>query len=294
MIVALFLTSLLLGVPAPAAPAAPDPVQAATAAGVPAALARDVASRAAARGLAPERALAPVVEAARAGLPGDVVAAKILEGLAKGAPPERVLAVAADLGGRLSRASALVAQARAAGLPLRGDRTAALADLAGALGAGVPPDAVLQLVDAARGAAGGSCEAVVAAARTLGDLARRGVAVRDALPLGAALAQRAPVPAGEVAALFDAYRAEGGRDAAAFLAEAERRVEAGGALQGMVDTFGDSPDRLVRAQTRADAAAAGGLGKAAEHVRSAREGVGPGSPPGLERVPPGRGPKKPK
>ncbi|MFY3746116.1 hypothetical protein ACOQFB_19545 [Anaeromyxobacter sp. Red801] len=291
MIVALFLTSLLLGVPAPSTP---DPVQAAAAAGVPSALARDVASRAAARGLAPERALAPVVEAARAGLPGEVVAAKILEGLAKGAPPERVLEVAAELGGRLSRAAALVAQARASGLPHRGDRTAALADLAGALGAGVPPDAVLQLVDAARGAAGGSCEAVVAAARTLGELARRGVPVRDALPLGAALAQRAPASAGEVAALYDAYRAEGGRDAAAFLAEAERRVEAGAALQGMVDTFGDSPDHLVRARSRADDAAAGGLDKASEHVRSAREGVGPGSPPGLERVPPGRGRKKPK
>ncbi|ACG75007.1 conserved hypothetical protein [Anaeromyxobacter sp. K] len=294
MIVALFLTSLVLGVPGPAAPSAPDPVQAAGAAGVPTALARDVASRAGARGVAPERALAPVVAAARAGLPGEVVAAKILEGLAKGAPPERVLEVAAELGGRLSRAAALVAQARASGLPLRGDRTAALADLAGALGAGVPPDAVLQLVDAARGASGGSCEAVVAAARTLGELTRRGVPVRETLPLGAALAQRAPASAGEVAALYDAYRAEGGRDAAAFLVEAERRVQAGAALQGMVDTFGESPDHLVRARSRAADAAAGGLDKASEHVRSAREGVGPGSPPGLERVPPGRGPKKPK
>jgi hypothetical protein len=67
---------------------------------------------------------------------------------------------------------------------------------------------------------------VVAAALAVGALARRGVPVDDALPLGRPLA-RPPGTAADVAPALDAWRAGGGDDARACLADAERRVSDG-------------------------------------------------------------------
>jgi hypothetical protein len=212
---------------------------------VPQQIADQVTQRAVDRGVPPEAVLAPVVEAAKRGVPPDLVAAKVLEGLAKGAPPERIAAVARALGERLAEAAALLEQAREARLAVREERGESLSDLAGALGQGVPPEAIRELVSAAR-AGGGSGDSVVAAARTLGDLLRRGVAVEKALPLARILAARPPLPAGSLAALYDVYRAEGGREPQPFLDEAEKRTAAGVALDGMVDHFGDTSDGIVK------------------------------------------------
>jgi hypothetical protein len=277
---------LLAAVAAPAA--RPSPAAAAAAAGVPAALARDVAARAVERGVEPSAALEPVAAAARAGLPSELVGAKILEGLAKGAPADRILAVARALSERLAAARALLDD-DAAGLALRTDRTSALADVASALAEGVGPEALHALVSAAR-SSGRGADGVVAAARTLGELAHRGVPIPDALPLAEALASRPPLPAGEVAALYDAYRAEGGHEPRAFLDEAALRTRSGASLSGMVDWFGDTRDKVVRLKDRPDTSGAPGVTGPAS-----QRGVGPsGTPPGLEERPHGRGKAKPK
>lgn len=279
--------ALLLGVLAAPVAARRSPQEEAVSAGVPAALARDVAARAAERGLDVAAALEPVVAAARGGLPAELVGAKILEGLAKGAPAERVLAVARALLERLATARAILDEAGAAGLALRADRTAALADLAGAIAEGVGPGSIAALLAASQ-RAGGGADPAVAAARTVGALAHRGVPVPDALPLGEALAARPPLPAGEVAGLYDAYRAEGGRDPRAFVEEATRRTRSGAPLTGMVDWFGDTGDKVVRQDRPESANAAGATGPGSARGRAS------GTPPGLEDRPRGRGKSKPK
>lgn len=208
----LILTIAALALTAPGAGAEPrDPVA-------------EVAARAAERGVAPAAVLGPVEDARSRGLPADAVADKVLEGLAKSVPPERIDAVARALVGRLAEADLVLAEAAAQGLAPPRDRAGALADLAHALGSGVDRGAAGALVEAARAGGGrAGVDGVVAAAGAVGALARRGVPVVDALPLGRALA-REPRSAPEVAPAFDAWRLEGGRDAKAFLAEAERRV----------------------------------------------------------------------
>ncbi len=249
---------------APAAAGSPDPVA-------------EISARAAKLGVAAQPLLAPVQEARRLGLPAEPVADKVLEGLAKGVAPDRVAAVAGALLARLAEADALLAGARAAGLAPVPDRAGALADLAQALQAGVDQPSLEALVAAAREARSGA-EAVTAAARALGQLSRRGVAPAETLPLGRALA-RQPREAGEVAPLYDAWRAEGGRDRDAFLSEAERRIAAGRPLAGMVDRFGESPDRVVRdAAARGEDKGDGDLGR-----RSGDKGLAPGERPDAAR-----------
>ncbi|MBI5068339.1 MAG: hypothetical protein HZB56_08855 [Deltaproteobacteria bacterium] len=224
-----------------------EPVADAVAAGVPAAVARQVAERAEGRGVPAALVLAPVADAARLGVPGELVADKVLEGLAKGVPGERIAAVARGLGERLAEAERILRAARQAGLPAPAERRAALTDLAQSLQAGAPRPALDDLLSAARAARTGS-DAVVAAAHSLGELARRGVPPADALPLARALAGSRG-PAGDPVAVFDAWRAEGGRDVAGFLSEATRRVESGRKLDGMVDYFGESADKLQRSRS---------------------------------------------
>lgn len=265
--------ALALAVPLASPPAAagpPDP-------------AAEIAGRASRLGVAAQPLLAPVQEARRLGLPAGLVADKVLEGLAKGVAPERVAAVARGLVSRLSEADLLLGGAGAAGLPPAADRAGTLADLAQALQAGVDRPSLEALAASAR-EAGSGAEALAAAARALGQLSRRGVAPARALPLGRALARR-PGESAEVAPLFDAWRAEGGRDPGAFLAEAERRIAAGRPLQGMVDRFGQSSDRVVRdaAARRADQSAGGGD----EGRRGGDRGLGPGDRPDTARGGPG-------
>lgn len=268
-----------------------EPVADAVAAGVPAALARRVADRAEGRGMDASAALAPIAEAARRGAPAELVADKVLEGLAKGVPPERIAAVARGLGERLAEAERLLASARQAGLPGPADRRTALADLALALQAGAPRPALDDLLAAARAARTGS-DAVVAAARTLGELSRRGVPPADALPLARALAGSAGQP-GDAAAVFDAWRAEGGRDVAGFLAEARRRVEAGRPLDGMVDYFGEDGDKLRRSrEDRGERGSDPEKGKGLSPVE--RPDAAHGAVPGLDDAARGRRGKPPK
>jgi len=194
----------------------------------PAALADDpaaeVAARAAERGVSPDLLVGPVREAELRGLPSRPVADKVLEGIAKGIPAERVAAVATALVARLGEADGLLQGTRSMGLAPPADRAAALADLAHALGAGVDRSAVEALAAAARGK--GSAADVVVAAAALGALARRGVPVAEAMPLGRALVA-SPRHAPDVGPAFDAWRAHGGRDVAEFLSETERRVVGG-------------------------------------------------------------------
>ena len=256
-------------------------------AAVPSAIAREIAARAAERGLPSGPLLAPVREAAVRGVPPELVAAKVLEGIAKGASPERIADVARALGDRLAQASALLAEVRGGGLAVHADGSATLSDLAGALGAGVPPGAVRELAASAQSGSR-SGDSVVAAARTVAELAGRGVPVDEALPLARALAARPPLPPGSVAGLFDAYRAEGGRDPRAFLGEAEHRARAGVPLDGMVDVFGDGDDGLVRTRGKGDDAPAGRV-DGEERGRTGDVDAGNPLAPGLQG-----GPKKPK
>ena len=249
----------------PARAGAPDP-------------AAEIAARATTLGVAPQPLLLPVQEARRRGLPVEPVADKVLEGLAKGVAPERVAAVARALVSRLEQADSVLAGAEAAGLAASAGRSAALADLAQAIQAGVDRPSLEALAAAAR-EAGSGADGAATAARALGQLSRRGVAPADALPLGRALARR-PGEGREVVALFDAWRAEGGRDAGAFLAEAEHRVAAGRPLQGMVDRFGETPDRLVpdARSRREDKGDPGDPGR-----RGADKGLAPGERPDAAR-----------
>ena len=187
-------------------------------AAVPSAIAREITARAAERGLPSGPLLAPVREAAVRGVPPELVAAKVLEGIAKGASPARIADVARALGDRLAQASALLAEVRGGGLAVHADGSATLSDLAGALGAGVPPGAVRELAASAQSGSR-SGDSVVAAARTVAELAGRGVPVDEALPLA--------------------------------------RARAGVPLDGMVDVFGDGDDGLVRSRRKGDDAPAG-------------------------------------
>jgi hypothetical protein len=286
VIIALVLTStFVIGDPelALAAVISGVPADRAAEMGIPAPLADALAARAAERGVPVGDAFAPVKDAGKAGVPPRLVAEKIVEGLAKGVPPPRVLAVARDLTARLVAARELLDGARHAGLVPEDARDVALADLAGALGQGVTPEAVRALVAAAPG---GRCGAVVAAARTLGELARRGVAVDAALPLGRALAAHTRADAPAVATLYDEYRREGGDDPAAFLDEAKHRVDDGVALDDLVDHFGGGALGALKRAERAGSA----------HPEGRRNGADAGDVPGLEQGAKGRGhpPKKPK
>ncbi len=222
--------------------------------------AAEVAARAAERGILAEPLVAPVREAERRGLPPRLVADKVLEGIAKGVPPERVAAVAGALVSRLSEADEALARAPAGVAPPR-DRPAALADLAGALAAGVDRASLDALVAAARSGSAGA-DGAVAAARVLAGLGRRGVPASDALPLGRALAAN-PRSAADVVPAFDAWRADGGQDMRAFIADAERRVAQGRAVSGA----GHDADRGGRDDAGRDERGRGGGDAGRPHGR---------------------------
>jgi hypothetical protein len=274
--------------------------------GVPQPLAREVAARAAERNMSAQEALGPVAEAAQRGLPPDLVAAKVLEGLSKGVPPARIAAVARELASRLATADEVLAEARRAGLAPAADRKAALVDLAAALGAGVNRQELASLVAAAHEAHDVGADAVVSAAHAMGELARRGVPPSEAMALGLAIARRGPRPPNEIPALFDTWRAEGGKDPRDFVGEAARRIEHGRKLDGMVDLFGDSPSRVVieRDPNKGDKDRRGLIGSDVGRD-GADQGVGPAEPSddaargALEKIFNGRGqgkggPNKPK
>jgi hypothetical protein len=230
-----------------------DAVADAVAAGVPSALVKEVAARASEHGMPVADALAPVTAGVRRGIPPELIGAKVIEGLAKGVPPPRVASVASTLADRLAAAGAFLDRARVAGLTEPSDRSASLVDLGHAMSAGVTAEAIEALTEAARQNRGSS-DAVVEAARALGELAHRGVSLNETLPVGRAMAKRGG-SASEVVAQFDAFRAEGGKDPKLFLNEAARRLEAKHSLDGIVDHFGDSKDRVLRehqASKRAD------------------------------------------
>lgn len=270
------LSALLALLPAERAGAEED------APGVPAPLAREVRARAAERGVPAAQALAPVVEAARRGIPADLVADKVLEGLAKGVPPERIASVARALADRLGAAESLLGEAGRQKLAPAADRRSALVDLAAALGAGVSVPAVESLVAAAHAARGGSSGSVVSAALVLGELAHRGVTPSEAMPLALAIARTGPRPPAEIPALFDSWRAEGGKDPRAFLAEAARRIESGRTLDRMVDVFGESPSRVVRDREAAGKDREGLIGSDVGK-RGADQGLGPAERPDAAR-----------
>jgi hypothetical protein len=272
---------------------------------VPAPLVAEVTARATERGLPAAEALAPLRDAVARGVPVDLVAAKVLEGISKGVPMARVGEVARELTARLATAGDLLRQLHRAGLAPAIDRDGALLDLSSALACGVGPPELDALVGAASSAARGSADAVVSAALTVGELARRGVPRAEAMPLATAIARQGPRPPGEIPALFDAWRAEGGKDARAFLSEATRRVANGHKLDGMVDPFGESADRIVVEHgAKKDAQGNEGTGVAGSDVgkRGAEHGVGPaeradsarGVVPGLDEVVHGKGKAKAK
>jgi hypothetical protein len=267
---------------------------------VPLSLVREVTARASERGVPAADALAPLREAAARGVPVDLVAAKVLEGISKGIPIARVNAVARDLTARLGAAGDLLRHARGVGLTPAADHVAALLDLGSALASGVSRRELDSLVEAARGAQGGSADAVVSAALTVGELARRNVPHEEAMSLGTAIARRGPRPPGEISSLFDAWRAEGGKDPHAFLSEATRRVESGRKLDGMVDPFGESPDRVVIERGANKNVEGNGLAGSDVGKKGAEHGLGPaersdsarGVVPGVDEAVRGKGKAK--
>ncbi len=269
---------LLAALAVPARPVAEAPRRPART-GVPAAIAREVSARAAERGIPASEALAPVAEAAGRGVPAELVAAKVLEGISKGVPPARIAAVARGLTDRLSRADLLLRDAQRAALAPPTDRHAALGDLGTALAAGIDRPQLDALLDAARSSRGGSADAVVSAAHVLGELVRRDVPASDAMPLGLAIARHGPSPGGEIPALFDAWRAEGGRDVHAFLDEAARRVGSGRKLDGMVDPFGLSPEHIVNDRAAGKGREREGLAGSDVGKHGADQGLTPGERP---------------
>jgi hypothetical protein len=264
---------------------------------VPAPIVREVSARAVERGIPAVEALAPLREAAARGVPVELVAAKVLEGISKGVPAPRISAVARDLTGRLALADDLLREARGAGLIPPSQREPALLDLAAALGSGVGQTDIEALLAAAHGARGGNADSVVSAAAVVGEPARRDVPRSDAMALGKAIARQGPRSPGEIASLFDAWRAEGGKDPHAFVSEAARRVESGRKLEGMVDVFGESSDRVVNGRGPKDDADGDGLAGSDVGKHGAEHGLGPGqrpdtgrgAVPGLEDTVPGKG-----
>lgn len=267
--------SLLAAVAAGRAVAA-EPPPGPGAGAVPAPIAREISARAAQRGVAAEPLLAPLREAAARGVPVELVGAKVLEGLSKNVPPEKVILVARGLGDRLAAAGAVLDGARRSGLPPPADRTAASADLAAALATGVDRAELEALVEAARGARTGA-DAVVSAAHVQGELAARGVPPADSRGLALAIARHGARPPAEIPALFDAWRAEGGKAHQDFVGEATRRIDAGHPLDGMVDVFGEAPGHLNREAEREGQgrdAAAGAEGLARGHDKGFVPGAG--------------------
>ncbi len=269
---------------------------------VPPSIAGVLSARAEERGVPPSEVLAPVAEAVSRGVPPDLVAAKVLEGLSKGVAPARIRAVARDLTARLALSDGLLQDATRAGLAPAGDRRAALLDLCAALAAGVAPDAVAALVDAAHSGRGGSAESVVSGAQVTGELMRRGVPSREAMELGLAIARSGPRPAGEIPALFDAWRSEGGKDARGFVQEAARRIDGGRKLDGMVDSFGEAPNRIVGVRDHGQSRERdpGEIPGSDVGKHGADKGVGPaerpgtaqGAVPGLDDIAHGKGKAK--
>ncbi len=264
-------------------PAWADGPQAAPASVVPASIAREVSARASERGVPAAELLAPIGEAVSRGAPADLVAAKVLEGLSKGVPPARVAAVARDLTQRLVWADALLLDAHRAGLTPVSDRRAALLDLGAARADGLAPTSAAALVEAARSSRAGGAEAVVSAAHAAGALMRRGVVAGEAMELGLAIARSGPRPPGEIEALFDAWRAEGGKDARGCVSEASRRIESGRKLDGMVDSFGESPNRIVPDRGAAKDRDPGEIDGTDVGKHRADQGVGPAEKPGQAR-----------
>ncbi len=103
------------------------------------------------------------------------------------------------------------------------------------------------------------------------------------MTLAKAIARQGPRPPGEVAALFDAWRAEGGKDSRAFVSEAARRVEGGRKLEGMVDAFGESPDRVVGDRGAKKDPEGAGLAGSDVGKHGAEHGLGPGERPDTAR-----------
>jgi hypothetical protein len=226
------------------------------------------------------------------GAPADLVAAKVLEGLSKGVPTARVAAVARDLTQRLVAADAVLRDAHRAGLAPVADRRAALLDLCAALAAGLEHGGVASLLEAARATRIGGAGAVVSAAQTVGELMRRGVPASEAMGLGVAIARTGPRPPGEISALFDAWRAEGGKDSRDFVQEAARRVEGGRKLDGMVDPFAESPSRIAGDRGASKNHDPGEVEGTDVGKHRADQGVGPGTVPGLDDIVHGKGKAK--
>jgi len=286
-----FVPALLAAVAA-AQPAWAAGPRAAPAPSVPAGIAREVSARAAERGVPTAEVLAPIAEAVGRGAPADLVAAKVLEGLSKGVPPARVAAVARDLTQRLVAADAVLRDAHRAGLAPVADRRAALLDLCAALAAGLAHGGVASLLEAARATRIGGAGAVVSAAHTVGELMRRGVPASEAMGLGVAIARTGPRPPGEISTLFDAWRAEGGKDSRDFVQEAARRVEGGRKLDGMVDPFAESPSRIAGDRGASKNHDPGEVEGTDVGKHRADQGVGPGAVPGLDDVVHGKGKAK--
>ncbi len=256
-----------------------DAMKDAVQSGVPEPLAAEVLARAAERGIPAQEALAPITEAARRGVPSDIVAAKVLEGLSKGAAPARIAAVARELAARLVVADEVLEDARRAGLVPASDHKAALLDLGGALGAGIDRPTLMNLVAAGREAHGGS-DAVVSGAQVLAALSRLGVGLPQSMPLGLAIARKGPRPPGEIAALFESWRAEGGTDARGFMDEAARRIEHGRKLDDMVDLFAESPNRVLVERGADKDKDRQGIAGSDVGKHGADQGVGPAERPG--------------
>ncbi len=211
-----------------------------------------VAARAAEKGLPQSQLVAPVAEAARRGIPPDLVAAKILEGLSKNVPAPRITAVARGLSDRLVAAQELLNQAQQRKLAFQKDQRSVLLDLSTVFATSVDKSAVESLLNEACDSSQGTVASWVSAARTLGELARHGITPSQTMKMGKAIARHGPKPPGEVLALFQAWKQEGGKDAGAFFQEVTTRIEKGHRLHGLVDYFGNSPDQLIKEHGRSN------------------------------------------
>lgn len=273
------IVALLISLILPTLVRGEDPVAVAVRSGVPAPLASEVAARASERAIPAEQILAPIVEAVKRGLPPDIVAAKVLEGMSKGAAQARIAAVARNLTAQLAAADEVLLEARRAGLAPVPDRKTALLDLGNSLSAGVDRPTLAALVTAAR-QSNSSCEAVISGAQAMAALGRQGVPMEQSKPLGLALARKGPRPPGEISALFEVWRAEGGTDTSGFVDEAARRVENGRKLDDMVDKFGESSNHLKVDRGNQNNKDREGLAGSDVGKHGADQGVGPAEHPG--------------